>query len=159
MAIDAGVGEFTRNGRVLSPEFGINMRLMAVTTDLALEVDSPISFGIHEFCTVCKNCATYCPANAIPSGPSTDVPHGIYNNPGFRKWYENAERCITFWSVNKKKWTSCGGKCIAVCPWSKPANPLHDVIRWTAIHSPALVRKWLVWGDRVLYRRTKKIRK
>ena len=45
MAIDAGIGEFARTGRVLSPEFGINMRLKAVTTDLPLQVDKPISFN------------------------------------------------------------------------------------------------------------------
>ena len=50
MAIDAGLGEFARNGRVLSPEFGINLRLKAVTTDLPLKVDKPISFGVHDFC-------------------------------------------------------------------------------------------------------------
>ncbi|MFC1816934.1 4Fe-4S dicluster domain-containing protein [Thermodesulfobacteriota bacterium] len=109
MAIDAGIGEFSRTGRVLSPEFGINMRLKAVTTDLPLEVDKPISFGVHGFCMACENCAKYCPANAIPFGPPTDVPLGIHNNSGFRKWYIDAERCLTFWSINKRKWTSCDG--------------------------------------------------
>ncbi|MDP6824966.1 MAG: reductive dehalogenase [Dehalococcoidales bacterium] len=158
MAIDAGVGEFARNGRVLSPEFGINMRLMPVTTDLPLEVDKPISFGVHEFCMACENCASYCPSNAIPFGPPTDTPLGIYNNPGFRKWYVDAERCLTFWSINKKKWTSCGGRCIAVCPWNKPLVPFHNMVRWLAIHSPTIVKKMLVWGDKVVNRRTKKIK-
>ena len=44
LAIDAGIGEFSRNGRCLSPEFGTNMRLKAVTTDLPLIADKPISF-------------------------------------------------------------------------------------------------------------------
>ncbi|MCJ7684935.1 MAG: 4Fe-4S dicluster domain-containing protein, partial [Desulfobacteraceae bacterium] len=116
MAIDAGIGEFSRNGRVLSPEFGINMRLKAVTTDLPLKIDKPISFGVHEFCTACENCATFCPANAIPHGPPTDEPPTIHNNKGFRKWFIRADRCLTFWSVNKKKWVTCGGRCIVVCP-------------------------------------------
>lgn len=158
MAIDAGVGEFARSGRVLSPEFGINMRLKPVTTDLPLEVDKPISFGVHEFCMACENCAIYCPANAIPLGPPTDEPLDIYNNPGFRKWYTNAERCLTFWAVNKKKWTTCGGRCIAVCPWNKPLVPFHNIVRWTAIHSPAVVKKMLIWGDRVAYQRKKSLK-
>ncbi|MFH1652104.1 MAG: reductive dehalogenase domain-containing protein [Chloroflexota bacterium] len=156
-AIDAGIGEFARNGRVLSPELGINMRLKAVTTDLPLEVDKPISFGVHDFCMACENCARYCPANAIPYGPPTDQPLDIYNNPGFRKWYVNAERCVTFWSMNKRKWSSCGGRCIAVCPWNKPLSPPHDAVRWLAIHAPDPVRKLLVAADRKLYHRTRKI--
>jgi len=158
MAIDAGIGEFARNGRVLSPEFGINMRLKPVTTDLPLEVDKPISFGVHEFCMVCENCAAYCPANAIPFGPPTDSPLNISNNPGFRKWYVNAERCLTFWGINKKEWTSCGGRCIVVCPWNKPLVPFHNMVRWVAIHSPAIVKKMLVRGDRATYRRRKSLK-
>jgi reductive dehalogenase len=146
-ALDAGVGEFARNGRVLSPEFGVNMRMKLVTTDLPLEVDKPISFGVHDFCMACESCATYCPPNAIPFGPPTDKPPGVHNNPGFRKWYTDAEKCLTFWSMNKKKWTSCGGRCIAVCPWNKPLVPYHNMVRWVAIHSPTIVKKMLVWSD------------
>lgn len=159
LAIDAGIGEFARNGRVLSPEFGINMRLKAVTTNMPLEADKPVSFGTHEFCMACENCAAYCPANAIPFGPPTDEPIDIYNNTGLRKWYVHAERCLTFWMVNKKKWTSCGGRCIAVCPWNKPLVPRHNMIRWLAINSPQWVKGMLVRGDRSLYQRTKRIKK
>ena len=157
VALDAGIGEFARNGRVLSPEFGVNMRIKLVTTDMPLEVDKPISFGVHEFCMACENCAIYCPANAIPFGAPTDKPVDIYNNPGFKKWYVNAEKCLTFWSVNKKKWTSCGGRCISVCPWNKPVVPLHNMIRWMAIHSPTAVKKMLVWSDQKVYGRLKRI--
>ena len=158
MAIDAGVGEFSRNGRVLSPEFGINMRLKSLTTDFPLEVDKPISFGVHQFCMVCENCATYCPIQAIPYGPPTDIPPTIHNNPGFKKWYIKADKCLIFWAANKKKWLSCGGRCISVCPWNKPIHSFHNLVRWTAIHSPSIVKKMLVWSDRVFYRRKKGIK-
>lgn len=158
MAIDAGIGELARTGRVLSPEFGINMRLKAVTTDLPLEADKPISFNVHEFCMACESCAVYCPANAVPFGPPTEAPLGIYNNPGVRKWYINAERCLTFWAINRRKWTSCGGRCISVCPWNKPLVPSHNIVRWAAIHSPTVVKKMLVWGDKVFYRRKKSLK-
>ncbi len=155
-AIDAGIGEFARNGRVLSPEFGINMRMKTVTTDMPLEIDKPISFGVHKFCMACDNCAIYCPAKAIPFGPPTDTPVDIYNNPGFRKWHVNAERCLTFWSSNKKKWNTCGGRCISVCPWNKPLNSLHNMVRWMGIHSPTAVKKMLIWSDQKMYERTRK---
>ncbi len=156
LAIDAGIGEFSRKGRVLSPEFGTNMRLKAVTTDMPLQVDKPISFGVHEFCMVCENCATYCPAKANPFGPPTDVAPAIHNNPGFRKWYVNAERCLTFWAVNKRKWMSCGGRCISVCPWNKPLVPFHNMVRWAAIHGPTAIKKVLVRSDNLLYQSRKR---
>lgn len=160
VAIDAGVGEFARNGRVLSPEFGINMRLKAVTTDLPLTVDRPISFGTHEFCMACESCATYCPANAIPHGPPKgEPPSPIFNNPGFRKWYIRADRCLTFWGMNKKKWLTCGGRCMAVCPWNKPLVFYHHLVRWAAIHSPGPLKKFLVWADKVVYHRRKSIKR
>ena len=155
-AIDAGVGEFCRNGKVLSPEFGNNMRMMQVTTDLPLDVDKPVSFGVHEFCMSCEICAELCPAKAIPYGPPSDAVPGVHNNPGYRKWYVDHERCLIFWGVNKKKWTSCAGRCLAVCPWSKPIRPLHNLVRWTAIHAPTPVRKMLVWCDKKVYHGKKK---
>jgi reductive dehalogenase len=158
MAIDAGIGEFSRNGRCLSPEFGINMRLKAVTTDLPLAADKPISFNVHEFCTICKNCAIYCPANAISSGPPTEAPDSIFHNPGYKKWYFRADRCLTFFAANRKKWLNCGGRCISVCPWNKPINVFHNTIRWGAIHFPGMLKKLLVQADRLVYQRKKKIK-
>jgi reductive dehalogenase len=158
LAIDAGIGEFARNGRCLSPEFGINMRLKAVTTDLPLKPDKPISFGTHDFCMVCESCAKFCPVNAIPYGEPTDPPEDmLHHNPGYRKWWIKAGKCLTFWMHDRKRWTSCGGRCIAVCPWNKPKNWFHNVIRWTAIHAPKTIKKLLVWADEVTYYRTKKI--
>ena len=158
LALDAGIGEFARTGRVLSPEYGINMRLKAVTTELPLLPDKPISFGTHEFCMACESCAKYCPPGAVPKGEPTDqIPNPVHNNPGFRKWWIDAEKCIIFWGMNKKKWPSCGGRCIAVCPWNKPMNWFHNSVRWLAVHSPAFIKKLLVWGDEIVYQRKKQI--
>jgi reductive dehalogenase len=157
LAIDAGIGEFSRNGRCLSPEFGTNMRLKAVTTDLPLIADKPISFNVHEFCKICKNCALYCPANAISFGEPTEVPDAIFHNPGYKKWYVRADRCLTFFAMNRKKWLNCGGRCIAVCPWNKPLNIFHNSVRWAAIHAPVTAKKLLVWADRFTYQRKKTI--
>jgi ferredoxin len=157
IAIDAGVGEFSRNARVLSPEFGTNMRLKAVTTDMPLMPDPPISFGVHEFCMVCENCAEYCPAGANPKGEPTEAPDSMFNNPGFKKWYVRADKCLYFWMADRKKWITCGGRCIAYCPWNKPQNIFHNVVRWLAVNGPGKMKKILVWGDRIAYGRTKSI--
>ncbi len=158
IALDAGIGEFCRTGRVLSPEYGNNMRLKAVTTDLPLQPDKPISFGLHDFCMACESCARFCPAGAVPKGePSDQRPSTIYNNAGFRKWWINAEKCLIFWGVNKRKWPSCGGRCIAVCPWIKPMNWFHNPVRWLAIHAPGSVKKLLVRLDKITQHRKKSI--
>ena len=158
LAIDAGIGEFRCNGRCLFPEFGTNMRLKAVMTDLPLIADKHISFNVHEFCTICKNCALYCPTNAISFGEPTEVPDAIFHNPGYKKWYVQADRCLTFFAMNRKKWLNCGGRCIAVCPRNKPLNIFHNTIRWAAIHAPVNTKKILVWADRFAYQRKKVIK-
>lgn len=159
MAIDAGIGEFSRTCRVLSPEYGINMRIKPVTTDLPLVADKPISFGLHEFCMSCESCATFCPSNAVPFGePTEDPPDPIFNNPGYKKWWLRADRCLIFWAANKKKWLSCGGRCIAVCPWVKPLVFFHNMVRWMAIHGPRPIKKLLVWGDKKFYGHEKSIK-
>ena len=148
IALDAGIGEFCRTGRVLSPEYGNNMRLKAVTTDLPLQPDKPISFGLHDFCIACESCARHCPAGAVPRGEPTDqIPNPVHNNPGFRKWWINAEKCLIFWGMNKRKWPSCGGRCIAVCPWIKPMTGFHNSVRWLAIHSPPFMKRILAQVD------------
>lgn len=138
----------------MSPEYGINMRLKPVTTNMPLQVDKPISFGTHDFCMVCENCATYCPPRAIPFGPPTDQPLSISNNPGYRKWYLDAQKCLIFWSVKKSRWLSCGGRCMSVCPWNHDLNAVHMAARWLAIHGPVSVKRMLVRTDRKLYHRT-----
>lgn len=158
-AIDAGIGEFARTGRVLSPEYGINMRIKPITTDLPLEVDKPISFGVHDFCMACESCARFCPSNAVPFGePTEKPPHPVFNNPGYKKWYVHADRCLAFWAANKKEWLSCGGRCIAVCPWNKPINLFHNMVRRTAIHAPGFIKKLLVRADVKAYGRKKSIK-
>ena len=158
IALDAGVGEFCRTGRVLSPEFGNNMRIKAVTTDMPLAPDKPIAFNTHDFCMACESCADFCPAGAIPKGPPSEhFNDPVHHNPGFCKWWIDAEKCIIFWGVNKKKWPSCGGRCIAVCPWNKPMNPFHNWVRRLAIHAPSPVKKLLVKGDVLAYGRKKRI--
>ena len=158
IALDAGIGEFCRTGRVLSPEFGNNMRLKAVTTDMPLKPDRPIAFNTHEFCMACESCADFCPAGAIPKGPpSRHFNDPVHHNPGFCKWWIDAEKCIIFWGMNKKKWPSCGGRCIAVCPWNKPMNLFHNWVRRLAIHAPSPIKKLLVKGDVLAYGRKKRL--
>ena len=152
LAIDAGIGEFSRMGMVLSPEFGTNMRLRAITTDLPLDADRPISFNVHDFCMSCEICAQRCPAKAIPLGPPTDKPTDYHNNTGCRKWFINSERCLSYIYADRKTWTNCA-RCIAFCPWNKSLNLMHNAVRWSAIHFPTALKKLLISGDEMTHLR------
>ena len=115
LAIDAGLGELGRNGLLITPQYGPRVRLCKIFTDLPLEPDKPIEFGVKEFCKECKLCAKYCEAGAISMDdePSFD---GVCpsNNPGVLKWYVDVEKCYLFWLENGM---SCS-TCIKVCPYN-----------------------------------------
>ncbi len=141
VAHDAGLGEIGRLGYLISPTLGPRLRLGAVTTDLPLVPDKPISFGVQEFCATCLKCAENCPPNAIPHGDKEIV-------RGVEKWLLNSEMCLYYWRVVG---TDCG-LCMRVCPYSHPATPVHNVVRY-AIKRSAVARKVSVWGDNLMYGR------
>lgn len=119
LAIDAGLGQLGRNGLLITPEFGARVRLCKIFTNLPLETDKPIDFGVTESCKKCKLCAEACEAKAIPkeTEPSFQIACRS-NNPGVLKWYVNAELCYQFWCDNG---TDCS-TCITVCPYNAPAS-------------------------------------
>ncbi len=146
LAIDAGLGEFARNGLLIGERFGMGVRIGKVLTDMPLSQDSPLNLGVQRFCMKCKKCADNCPVNAISF---EDRPDGrIYsrsNNPGVRKWYINADKCYNFWTFNS---SDCSN-CVTSCPFTKPDNWKHNlaraVVKRTGIFDRALVRidNWL----------------
>ncbi len=115
LAIDAGLGELGRNGLLITPQYGPRVRLCKIFTDLSLEADKPIEFGVKEFCKKCKLCARNCRADAISMDdePSFEATCQS-NNPGVLKWHANAELCYQFWCENG---IDCS-TCISVCPYS-----------------------------------------
>jgi len=135
-AVDAGLGELGRSNRLVTPEFGPNVRLAKVITDLPMAIDKPISFGLKEFCKVCKLCAEHCPSGALSfeDEPSFKV-RGEWNNPGHEAWFETAPNCLMYWD---KTTTGCA-MCITVCPWTKKDIALiHDIVKASSAKIPAL---------------------
>jgi len=114
-AVAAGLGELGRNGLLITPQYGPRVRLAKVFTDLPLEPDRPIEFGVQKVCRACKKCAERCPAQCIPYGDPTMEGYNRSNNPGMRKWYVDAEKCLKFWRDN----ASPCGNCISACPYNK----------------------------------------
>jgi len=124
LGIDAGLGELGRNGLLITPQYGPRVRLCKVLTDLPLEPDKPIEFGVKDFCKKCKLCAEYCEAGAISMDdePSFEVACRS-NNPGALKWYVYVERCYLYWCKNG---VDCS-TCIKVCPYNIASAMKADV--------------------------------
>jgi len=137
----AGIGEICRAGIALNPFLGTRLKAAVVTTDLPLEPDKPIDFGLQEFCEKCLKCAVECHANAIPRGDK------VMHN-GYETWHFDAEQCSKFRTTNPHG--SACGRCIKVCPWNKPEGWTHDLVRWMVKQAPFLdnfiVKMDDVWG-------------
>lgn len=119
LAIDAGLGELGRNGLLITPQYGSCVRLCKVFTDLPLEADKPIEFGVADVCRRCGKCAEACEVGAIQSEPepSFDVVCPS-NNPGILRWAVNQDKCYSFWVDNGGDCSTC----VAACPFtSRPA--------------------------------------
>ncbi len=115
LAIDAGLGELGRNGLLITPQYGPRVRLCKIFTDLPLEPDKPIEFGVHEFCKKCKLCAKHCEVDAISIDDEPSFEGACRsNNPGALKWNVDVERCYLYWCENG---IDCS-TCIKVCPYN-----------------------------------------
>ncbi len=121
--VDAGVGEHCRAGYVITPEAGSNFRTAVVLTNLEMEIDKPIEFGVKEFCEKCKICAEQCPSGAISMADSYE---GLEIR-GYEHWYINNGACYNFW---RESMGPMGCRlCVANCPYSRKDNWLHDVAK------------------------------
>ena len=58
----SGLGELSRIGEViLNPFIGPRLKTVVLTTDMPLEVDKAVDFGLQKFCSSCLKCARECP--------------------------------------------------------------------------------------------------
>ncbi len=61
IAWKAGLGWLGRNNLLVTPDYGSQVRLVTILTDLPLKTDSPL----HQDCGDCFACLSVCPAGAI----------------------------------------------------------------------------------------------
>jgi len=136
IAVEAGLGELGRTNRLITPEYGPMVRLAKVITDLPLALDKPISFGLLEFCKVCKKCAEACPPKALSFKDEPDFEVlGPWNNPGHQAWFEDATKCLGYWRES----TSSCSICLRVCPWAKKNKTMiHSMVKAASAKMPFL---------------------
>ena len=107
----AGLGELSRIGElVLNPFVGPRFKSVVFTTDLPMEPDQPIDFGLQYFCSHCLKCARECPCSAIAFGEKV-----MFN--GYEIWKPDVERCTRYRLTNPKG--SACGRCMKTCPLNK----------------------------------------
>lgn len=107
----AGLGELSRIGElVLNPFVGPRFKSVVLTTDMPLEADMPIDFGLQTFCGNCLKCARECPCDAIPFGDKI-----MFN--GYETWKPDVERCTRYRLTNARG-AACG-RCMKTCPINK----------------------------------------
>ncbi|MCL2528879.1 MAG: reductive dehalogenase [Coriobacteriia bacterium] len=125
-AAAAGLGEMGRNSNIVTQRYGPRIRLAKVYTDLNMTPDKPVSFGVKEFCSLCKKCAETCPGQAISyiDKPRMLTPEecGISENPWHETWGLYSERCLS-----GKAYIAGCTNCVAVCSWNKLKMWNHDV--------------------------------
>ncbi|NOK62695.1 MAG: Epoxyqueuosine reductase QueG (queuosine biosynthesis) [Chloroflexi bacterium AL-W] len=109
LAIRAGLGQLGKHGSIITREFGSNVRLAVVLTDLPLTHDEPVDIGVDDFCKSCQICVTNCPPQAI-----FDTKQMVR---GDEKWFVNFDKCVPYFVANE----GCA-ICIEVCPWSEPGQ-------------------------------------
>lgn len=145
----AGLGELSRIGElVLNPFVGPRFKSVVLTTDLPLEVDKPIDFGLQTFCQGCLKCARECPCDAIPFGDKV-----MFN--GYEIWKPDAERC-TRYRVTNPHGSACG-RCMKTCPINKVVDSdgplLPRLASWlgvNAMFAKRLMVPLAVWADDAL---------
>ncbi len=111
LAERAGLGQRGRCHFLVTPNFGNRVRLGAVLTNMPLEIDTPVDFGLPEFCALCGRCAVNCPSKALSGAPRM-----VNDRP---VWQFDEVKCFRMWTEYA---TDCG-ICIKSCPFSQATDP------------------------------------
>ncbi|MEL6519088.1 MAG: reductive dehalogenase, partial [Pseudomonadota bacterium] len=124
----SGLGEVSRIGEViLNPFLGPRLKSGVVTTDMPLEHDKPIDFGLQAFCETCNKCARECPSGAITAGPKL-----MFN--GYEIWKSDSQKCASY-RITTLGGAMCG-RCMKTCPWNLEGLFAEKPFRWAAMNMP-----------------------
>ncbi len=137
----AGLGEISRIGDViLNPFLGPRLKSGTVTTNMPMEHDKPIDFGLQRFCDSCNKCARECPSGAITAGPKR-----MFN--GYEIWKPDSQKCTNY-RITNEGGAMCG-RCMKTCPWNLEGLFKEAPFRWAGMHFPKAA-KWLTRLDDAL---------
>ncbi|MCR9139669.1 MAG: 4Fe-4S dicluster domain-containing protein [Alphaproteobacteria bacterium] len=143
-AIQAGLGEYGRNGLCITRDYGPRIRFGRILTNMPLAFDRPVAFGVEETCRICRRCANNCPPQAIDHGNPSTYRFNRSNIRGVKKWTTDGEKCFKFWV---SRGTDCAN-CVRTCPYNKDYNRLWPKIMRRLLATP-LRRLALMIDDRL----------
>jgi Pyruvate/2-oxoacid:ferredoxin oxidoreductase delta subunit len=107
---EVGFGELGRHGSLIHPELGSNFRPGFVTTDLPVAHDTPIAYGVQDYCENCNLCRANCPGDAIPDD------HIMTGE--IKRWLTDIDKC---YPISRFREAYCH-ICIDVCPYIYKEN-------------------------------------
>ncbi len=107
---EVGFGELGRHGSLIHPELGSNFRPGFVTTDLPVAHDTPIAFGVQDYCESCNLCRNNCPGDAIPDD--------YIVTDGSKRWLTDIDKC---YPISRFRESYCH-ICVDVCPYIYKEN-------------------------------------
>jgi reductive dehalogenase len=138
LILQSGLGELSRIGElVLNPFVGPRFKSGVITTNLPLEPDRPIDFGLQDFCSNCQKCARECPCSAIPFGDKI-----LFN--GYEMWKPDVEKCARYRITNTAG--SMCGRCMKTCPFNLEGVLAERPFLWAAMNWP-WARPWIAKLD------------
>lgn len=106
-AVNAGMGQFTTNGLIVTEKYGTLIRFCAINIDAEIPIDSPRDLNADEFCSRCRLCQKCCPAEAIPKE--------AFEWRGGVKRKVHDKKCLS--SLFSPDNPLCG-VCLKVCPYN-----------------------------------------
>lgn len=127
-AVAAGIGQMALNGSVVTKEYGIHQRFVAIVTNADLEADS-VQGGLANACSGCEKCLTACPTCALKKERLTEL-----TLAGEKVTYlpVDANRCdwATKFSLSCEEGNMYTGNFTDVpCPDVVTAEALEDALR------------------------------
>jgi len=121
LLIASGLAEGSRLGIGINPFVGANFKAAAVLTDMELETDKPIDFGLQDYCAHCDICARVCRSGAVSNRKKE-----VYNN--YETWKTQETRCYLANQRNPVG-QQCQ-RCAKLCPWNRPDSRPEDFRSW-----------------------------
>jgi epoxyqueuosine reductase QueG len=117
-AVAAGLGHIGKGGFVLTPEFGPNIRFIAIVTDIEMEVD-PVSTDRSPLtaCSSCDHCAAACHTRALSGEASISV-------EGYEERFYLLDRNRCDWA---KRYSMVGAEGVDFLGWNMKM-PIPDKI-------------------------------
>lgn len=127
-AVAAGIGKMALNGAVVTEEYGIHQRFVAIVTNADLEADE-VKAGLAAACADCQRCLTVCPTGALKKERLTEL-----TIAGKKVTYlpVDANRCdwaTKFALIPEEGNIYVGNRTYVPCPEEITADKLADALR------------------------------